>query len=88
MKNDNEVDEDEKGFDEKDEGEDNVVNENDVVTVGIVDDKITVGFDVMILGFVVNIAGFEDEDVDDVERRLESLSINLVFRSLDAASSS
>ena len=67
MKNDNEVDEDEKGFDEKDEGEDNVVNENDVVTVGIVDDKITVGFDVMILGFVVNIAGFEDEDVDDVE---------------------
>ena len=67
MKNDNEVDEDEKGFDEKDEGEDNVVNENDVVTVGAVDDKITVGFDVMILGFVVNIAGFEDEDVDDVE---------------------
>ena len=67
MINDNEVDEDEKGFDEKDEGEDNVVNENDVVTVGIVDDKITVGFDVMILGFVVNIAGFEDEDVDDVE---------------------
>ena len=67
MKNDNEVDEDEKGFDEKDEGEDNVVNENDVVTVGVVDDKITVGFDVMILGFVVNIAGFVDDDVDDLE---------------------